>query len=631
MSSRYNQNPIMTGATRFTKAPMASVEYSRMVANPVWALPFNAGDIVPVYYSEVLPHDTFSLDLNFVIRQMTAQYPTMGQMQVDFFAYFVPNRIINESWKNVQGENTSGFWSAPEVALSPLVSSSAAGTKVQIPVGSIADYYGFPTQAPIPAEVLMACNDLKFRGYLEIYNNYFRDENYQPPIPYSKLNVYNGFLQEDGSEVGLMEFNLVPSDTPADGSYGAGAVAKAVYGAGGKNIAPFSVSSRLSSWSALGKPLKANKLHDFITSGLPSPQKGSEVYFGIGDVAPVDISFTDEPIDYRKGDHNKHLKLLFDGQKTKVSFYNLLARFTDNSSSPSTNQADVGIPNAPNTDDKGGNFYNVNGLNIQAVTDLSQATGISVNDLRTAIATQQVYETLARGGSRYVEMLRSFFEIETENPFLDIPTELGHIRRDLDLYQVAQTSASGATGTDTPQGELSAFGYTTNGGNLFTRTFLEHGYVHVFAVVRQRNMYSTYFAPDNFRLNTMDFYLPQFANIGEQPIRLATLNPFADGALDKVIAYQEAWWDYRYEPDRVHGVFRSGVDGSLDVWHYGDSYDKNFEVVTGDWLKSNAEEVLNRTITTTSDLVPQFKGLFSWRVDKQRPMPTYSVPGLDIV
>lgn len=626
MSRRYNQNPIMTGATRFTKAPMASVEYSRMVANPVWALPFNAGDIVPVYYSEVLPHDTFSLDLNFVIRQMTAQYPTMGQMQVDFFAYFVPNRIINESWKNVQGENTSGIWSAPEVALAPLLPLAMAGEKLQIPVGSIADYYGFPTQAPIPAEVLMACNDLKFRGYLEIYNNYFRDENYQPPIPYSKLNVINGFLQPVGTPNTFID-SPVPAETPADGSVGAGALVKAIYGAGGVPLDPFETSPYLTFWSALDKPLKANKLHDFITSGLPSPQKGSEVYFGISDAAPVDISFTDQPIDYSKPDSSEHLKLLFNGTKPSNVYYNLLAYFSGNSTSTS-DVADVAINKA--VDSTGNNLY-VNGFNIKAVTDLSQATGISVNDLRTAIATQQVYETLARGGSRYVEMLRSFFEIETETPFLDIPTELGHIRRDLDLYQVAQTSATGASGTDTPQGELSAFGYTTNGGNLFTRTFLEHGYVHVFAVVRQRNMYSTYFAPDNFRLNTMDFYLPQFANIGEQPIRLATLNPFVDGALDKVIAYQEAWWDYRYEPDRVHGVFRSGVEGSLDVWHYADPYDKNFKVVTGDWLKSNAEEVLNRTITTTSDLVPQFKGLFSWRVDKQRPMPTYSVPGLDIV
>lgn len=634
MSRRYNQNPIMTGATRFTKAPMVSVEYSRMVANPVWALPFNAGDIVPVYYTEILPHDTISLDLNFVIRQMTAQYPTMGQMQVDFFAYFVPNRIINESWKNVQGENTSGIWSAPEVSLAPLYPLNGPVTKVQIPVGSVADYYGFPTQAPIPSQVLSACNDLKFRGYLEIFNTKFRDENFQPLIPYSKLNVFNGFFQPVGSQCDLPS---VPAGTPSDGSEGAGAIVKALYGAGSAPRDTFRPSTRLTSWSALGKPLKANKLHDFITSGLPSPQKGSEVYFGIGDVAPVDISFTDKPIDYRKSDTSKRLKLLFDGQRTNGWYYDLLAHFTDTSSSSPTvtDQADVGVPigtpTGSNPGDYDGGFYNVNGLNIKAVTDLSQATGISVNDLRTAIATQQVYETLARGGSRYVEMLRSFFEIETENPFLDIPTELGHIRRDLDLYQVAQTSASGATGTDTPQGELSAFGYTTNGGNLFTRTFLEHGYVHVLAVVRQRNMYSTYFAPDNFRLNTMDFYLPQFANIGEQPIRLATLNPFVDGALDKVIAYQEAWWDYRYEPDRVHGVFRSGVEGSLDVWHYGDPYDKNFQVVTGDWLKSNAEEVLNRTITTTSDLVPQFKGLFSWRVDKQRPMPTYSVPGLDTV
>lgn len=613
MANKFKQQPVTTGVTRFTRSPMAEVEFSRMIANPTWLMDFNAGDIIPAYYSEVLPHDTMSLDVDFVIRQMTALFPTMGQMQVDFFAYFVPNRIINDSWKNVQGENTSGFWSAPEVSLAPLYTKE---NNVQVPVGSVADYYGFPTQAPIQAKHLQRCNDLKFRGYLECYNTYFRDENYQAPIPYSKLNVYNGFFENNGSFITLdgvhdnEVFSRIPEGQVSDGSFPAGAMSKAIYGNGSTALGLSAIRGTLTSWSALDRPLKANKLHDFITSGLPSPQKGSEVYFGVGDTANVDLYASNSLYDV-----GGQIRVGKDG--------NSMGKLTELLTM--TNGGVVGreidYPINP--------FTQLDSINLKGIADLSQATGISVNDLRTAVATQQVYEALARGGSRYVETLRTFFGIETENPFLDIPTELGHIRRDLDLYQVAQTSASESGST--PQGELTAFGYTTSGGNLFTRTFLEHGYVHVFAVVRQRNVYSTYFAPDNFRLSTLDFYLPQLANIGEQPIRLATLNPFVEDEDDSVLAYQEAWWEYRYEPDRVHGHFRSGVNQNLSAWTYADDYDPNFRVVTGEWLKSNAEEVLNRTIAVTSDIQQQFKGLFSWRVDKQRPLPTYSVPGLDTI
>lgn len=606
MAKRYKQQPVSTGVTRFTRSPMVEVEFSKMTSNPTWLMDFNAGDIIPVYYNEILPHETMSVDVDFVIRQMTALFPTMGKMQVDFFAYFVPNRIINESWKNVQGENTSGFWVAPEVSLAPLY---IRDRDVQVPVGSIADYYGFPTQAPIQAKHLQRCNDLKFRGYLEIYNHYFRSENYTAPIPYSKLNLYNGFF-EGTVGLELPHYSMSPGQ-PADGSYPAGAIQEAVYGAGSKGHSSGNgLHGLLTSFNALGKPLKANKLHDFITSGLPSPQKGAEVYFGIGDTADVDLYATDT---------FQNL-----GRDLKVGRNGVAS--SDHAGPLVTN---IGGVVSTMLGETVGQKASINSINLKGLADLSTATGISVNDLRTAVATQQVYEALARGGSRYVETLRTFFEIETENPFLDIPTELGHIRRDLDLYQVAQTSAS--QDGSTPQGELTAFGYTTSGGNLFTRTFLEHGYVHILAVVRQRNVYSTYFAPDNFRLSTLDFYLPQFSNIGEQPIRLATLNPFIEDEEDSVLAYQEAWWEYRYEPDRVHGHFRSGVDQNLSAWTYADDFDPNFKVVTGEWLKSNAEQVLNRTIAVTSDLQQQFKGLFSWRVIKQLPMPTYGMPGLDTI
>lgn len=628
MANKYKQ-PSLSSAVRFQRAPLADLEMSKMRVNPRAVTTYNAGDFVPVYYQEVLPHSTFSVKLDFVNRLLSAMIkPTMGALQIDIFAFFVPNRIINDSWKNVQGENTSGFWSSPEVELAPLVSLDY-NDDVQIPPMSVADYYGFPTQLPIKAEVLQQCNDLLFRGYLSCFNHYIRDENYQPLVNFSKLNVFNGFLLERASSIGLESSNQYsPDSVPtgaaiSDGSYPDGAFVKAVYGegvrAGMLEGSGASIPTRLTDWSALDRPLKANKLHDAFTSVLPSPQKGPEVFFGIADTAPITVNGS-EISQFSNGD-----TLLFhtDGSGSIGSNKNLYVALNFAGAEKSQPRVDASGTYSPSTAP-----LPITGSNL--VADLSKASGVSVNELRRAAAIQQVYEMLGRNGSRYLEALRSFFGIQAENPFKDIPTQLGHIRRELDSYQVAQTSSS--VEGETPQGNLSAFGYSAKNGSLFTYTALEHGYIHYFAVVRHRNLYPSLMLPDKFRKSTLDWYLPQLANIGEQPIRLATLNPFVAEAMEKTIGFQEAWaLDYRYEPDRVSGYCRTGLADSLDIWTYADGFDPTFEVVNGDWLKSNTQEVLDRTLAVTSEVSPQFIILLEFDVTKQLPMPIYSVPGLDII
>lgn len=147
----------------------------------------------------------------------------------------------------------------------------------------------------------------------------------------------------------------------------------------------------------------------------------------------------------------------------------------------------------------------------------------------------------------------------------------------------------------------------------------------------KKNLYTTYLAPDNFRKSTLDFYLPQLANIGEQPIALRTLNPFISDHDDGTLGFNEAWWEYRYSPDLASGYFRQGLSQTLTGWTYGDPFDPNFTHVNGEWLKSNAQEVVDKTLAVTSDIASQFFGVFTFTIDKQRPMPVYSIPGLDTI
>lgn len=628
MSQRYNQKPVVSGETHFTKSAVPDLEFSKFTSVHQNILTMNAGDIVPIYCGEVLPHDTWEQHLDGIIRQSTALVPTMGEMLVDYIACFVPHRVVNRAIKNVFGENTSGQWIAPEVSLAPLVSANDERESIQVPVGSVADYYGFPTQAPIPVEVLQQCHDLKFRGYLACYNYYFRDQNYQPPIPFSDLNIYNGFFELRSKQIridGPMLENSVTlehigTNVAADGSYPKGSVVEAIGGPGSKLESM--IGTRMTRFSALDKPLKANKLHDLFTSVTPSPQKGQDVIFGIGDEAPVNITSTVAAS-----------TSLPNGLRFQFSTANGLTTSTYRPlGAVLSGGTTAEIKAVGSATDIGVSPLSIIATNLAAAADLSNATGISVEDLRTAATVQHVYEILATGGSRYTEFIDSFFGLDTVNNFPDYPQLIGKSRRKLDLYQVAQTSSN----ADTPQGNLAAFGYTVTDDQLFTRTFLEHGYVHVFAVIRHKNLYSTYLSRDNFRMSMLDFYNPMLANLGNQPVYTREINPFLEDT-DGVFGYAEAWYDYRMEPDRTAGYMRSGIEMSLDQWNFADPFIPDLEFAEGDWLKSNSQEVLDRTLAVTSvdddgnHNQHQFNCQFVFKTTKERPMPAYSIPGIDII
>ncbi|UPW41108.1 major capsid protein [Sigmofec virus UA08Rod_5530] len=618
----------------FSKAVFGETERSEMYADPVLITAFNAGDIVPIYCREILPEQGLSLGLkDMIIRQTTLKTPTMGSMYADIYAFWVPNRVVNQSWKAVMGENLSGSWTANSISLAPLVSSSS-GTVV-IPVGSVADYYGFSSEAPMPRSVLALCHDLKFRGYVAIYNEFFRNQNYQPPVPMSTLNVYQGFLDSDSSNVSLDGSGYsvpISSLTVSDGSYGAGAIAESLYGSG-RTGTSFVVQPALAQsglrFRATHAPFKANKRHDYFTSVLPSPQKSPSTVFApvtgnISFVAPVTTSSTShslstEPLRWSLLNGTVDLQ--------GMNAASIFALSSDFGEVGAFNDGTI-VNSSDLSSESDSNSIVPSNLYTSASNVPIAGAGIDISDIRMASAIQQVYEVLARGGSRYRSIVMSFFGVEVEDPFCDAPVLLGHFSRELELYQTAQTSASESGST--AQGNLAAFGYTATGGHLFSHRFVEHGYVHVFCVVRHRNIYTSYLSRDNFRRSMLDFYFPQLANISEQPVYTREINPFYSDS-EQVFGYQEAWAEYRFEPDQVSGYMRSGVDESLSPWTYVDQFNSSLAVSNSEWLKSNSQQVLDNTLAITSSLTPQFKAFFRFGVDKDLPMPVFSAPGLDII
>lgn len=577
MADRYVNLHTRDTQTQFEKAVAQLPERSAMRVEPTVITSFNAGGIVPVYCREVLPTQSVAVNLDFIIREVTMKTPVLGGLVADVYAYFVPTRIINDEWKEVMGENKNGAWYPQEVVLNALYTGSS---DVEIPVGSIADYYGLATQRAYPHEVLNDMNDLRFRGYFMIYNEEFRDQNYQSPLELSLENVTNAGFFAEASNGGI---------------------------------------------SILQPPLKANKFHDAFTSVLPSPQKGADVLLPLAGTAPVHFTSTTNFSRFEVGDGTSgELIMLFNGPGIgSVGNYPLTLGVRRGSDTYAPVELEVGSPSSPSSSAR-----QIVGWNIEGNVDFSEISSVTMSTLREMSAMQRFYEQLGRVGSRYREYLAGFFGVEVQNPMKDVPELLGHIRRELDVYQTAQTSAS-ETG-NTPQGNLAAFSYTRNGGRLFANgvfTAVEHGFIHYLVVVRQKNVYPTYTPPDMFRRSMLDFYQPQFANISEQPIPTRVVNPFV-GDLEGTFGYQEAWWEYREEPDVVSGLMRPGVPDSLSSWNYADEFDSGLQIANDEWLMSNAQEVVDRTIAVTSSVSHQFYAWFVFKTDKELPMPVYSVPEL---
>ena len=345
-------------------------------------------------------------------------------------------------------------------------------------------------------------------------------------------------------------------------------------------------------------PLKAAKFHDYFTSALKSPQKGPSVNIPLGTSAPVvgsEITGT-LPTNYSQQDNlvGVPLGMYYNGQGTGLYL--------------SEQNMGAGVQQAKA---------------INLAVDLSDAIGATINQLRQAFAIQAFYEAQARGGSRYVEFIKNIFGVTSPDGRLQRAEDLGGTRIQINMDQVLQTSSTDAT---SPQGNTAAFSCTVNSDSLFTHSFTEHGTLMGVAVIRTDHTYQQGIERMWSRKKWTDFFIPQFANLGEQAILNKEI--FADGSTadEEVFGYQECWADYRYKPNRVSGEMRSQAAQSLDSWHYGDDYSQ-LPTLSSGWIDETTANV-DRTISVQHQNANQFFGDFFFNATYVRPMPVYSIPAM---
>lgn len=336
--------------------------------------------------------------------------------------------------------------------------------------------------------------------------------------------------------------------------------------------------------------LRRGKRHDYFTSCLPWPQKGAEVELPLGTSAPVVT--TDSNIDLYNSVDATERRLQVDSVGANLK----------------TSTAPSGIGSA--------RFGAVTGLE----TDLTTATAATINTFRLAYSIQQLLEKDARGGTRYIEMIKSHFNVTSPDYRLQRPEYLGGGTTNININPVAQTSSTDGT---SPQGNLAAVGTALADGHGFTKSFTEHmiilGLVCVDADLTYQQGLDRMFS----RSTRYDFYLPALAHLGEQTVLNKEIFADATAADETAFGYQERWAEYRYKPSKITGEFRSNYTSSLDTWHLSQDF-AALPTLNTTFIQSTPP--VSRVVAVPTEPEFLFDSHFTLRC--ARPMPVYSVPGL---
>lgn len=337
--------------------------------------------------------------------------------------------------------------------------------------------------------------------------------------------------------------------------------------------------------------LPVSRFHDYFASCLPYPQRGPEVSIALTGNAPV-TTFENEKLT-----EELHHSYGTDFSATSVP-------------TPGENIRSMAF----NDGTKNG-YLGANLSNIEAAT---------INQLRQAFAVQHYYEALARGGSRYREQVQALFGVSISDKTAQVPEYLGGGRYHVNINQIVQTSGQQAE-NDTPIGETGAMSVTPINESSFTKSFEEHGFVIGVMCVRHNHSYQQGLERFWSRKDRLDYYFPQFANLGEQPVKKREIMLTGTSTDDETFGYQEAWADYRMKPNRVSGKMRSNAEGTLDFWHYADNYSTT-PTLSQEWMNEGKTEIA-RTLIVQNE--PQFFGAIRVMNKTTRCMPLYSVPGLE--
>lgn len=550
------------------------------------SIPF--GKVVPLGAPiEILPGDTFKLDMGAVIRMLTPKSPLMDSISGDIYAYYVPNRLVFDKSKEFFGQNESQAWTLNLNYNIPhhtftidkgryvqdgtsgryYYSITSSGTTYDFR-GSLLDHFEMPiiylessqyNSLPSSSANNFDFNILPLRGYQIIWNEDFRNPAVVDPA---------------------LTWNYDHSDTTG--------------------VAQFFDGFKLKS---------VMRYRDLYSSSLKAPQRGPSATIPLGTLANV-IAGDDV---HDMGNVVKFGNVSGFGGSPKLLGIEPITQTYDGNVYGSA-VSDSG----PTTD---GNKITRTNL----LVDLSSASAATVNTLRQSIAIQHLYEMMTNA-FRYNEYTEVFFGVRGSDATLQRPQHLGGIHFRFNVNQVLST----AEGSNTTVGSTGAFGIAEIKGHVYTNSFTEHGYIYLLLVTRKEHTYVQGLDKIWRKREFLDIYQPPLANIGNVDIKTSEIwfGYDSNGDIDdSAFGYTEPYYEYRYMTSKACGLMNPLAPGSLSFYSLTD-------VLSGkpslnETFVSEDPNGLDNALFASASNVDQFFGDFYFRYYCSRVMPLYSVPGLN--
>lgn len=545
------------------------------------------GDPIPVF-----PGTKLDLNLSAVIRSNTMVVPPLDGLFIDIFCVWVPHRIVFTHMPQFLGENDETAWTQssnyqyPNVTGNDLLFGGVMSTSLNgVDIGnfSLFGHYGLFDKVPGAAWKAKKFNVLAARGYYYIWNHLFRDSNYQRPVLFSK-----------GDTGSSGEFGYLMDNSTSSYKLHSGQPIVAVTG-----------STTFGPKSAVLMPV--NKFHDAFTSALPEAQFGDPVELGLSGQADVTIT-------------NSAVSAISNtGMPTQLRTTASLANTAGATASVALTRQGSGATNDLAT----GAILGVNGATGYA--DLSTATAVTINQLRTSVMYQRYLEALARGGRRVPEYYESIYGVKNSVACHDYPELITRNRFYLGVNQVVATADSANGDFTSHLGETGAYSLTNlKGVHLVEKDFTEFGYLHILYCVRSENRYSN-LTPEHFtRLDLLDEYNPYFDHIGDVTISNVLVNNKV--ATEGNFGYQEAWWFERTQLPMVTGALNKSY-GDLPYWTSGVAFNSSTSVATPLFLIYQPS-FMDDFFVSNYNIYPQFiiDGLIYGKSVKR--MSAHSIPGI---
>lgn len=564
------------------------------------------GQLVPIFCKPVVPGDTFKVSSEIFIRTAPLVSPMYQEMKVYVHYFYVPNRLIMDKWEQ---------FISPHATL-----QEPNPTELILPHIDMRPDFG-PTRNDLLPEQLFATGELlDFLGY--------NRTDYHKKVSLLPINAYNLIYQQYYRDqnlgkastiddpVILNEARYYPVDwTDENASY--------------NNLTG---ESLLSYFKLRQKAWKK----DYFTSALPFTQRGADVripLYGNGDISSKDDTSGINVLPYIKaqtaltGDEG----FVYGTFLKDTSDDNALTKFSldpDGAASGPTTSALLHAHTYLDTAHT--ETASLSNIAKHLTLDLEQVNAATINEFRRALALQKYFETSARVGGRYKEFVLGHFGVNVPDGRLQRAEYLGGGMQVLNIGEVVQTSSTISTEQDTyPLGQMAGRGIAYGNQNKFKHTFVEHGYILGIMSIQPDAAYYQGIQKDLQKLDRLDFYTPEFAQIGEQPIAVSELyvKGLTEAQMDETFGYTPRYAEYKFSLNEIHGEFKN----TLDTWHMARKFDAK-PTLSKEFIEINEyEDGLNRVFAvqgTAENPIEHFYCFVKNNVKALRPMPVYGVPSL---